>query len=67
LTNEYGTDPVLKCDVADANAGALTMISKRLEKGEQVDVRMAGGPAAGERLGGTPACSCPALTRNGPK
>jgi hypothetical protein len=40
VTDEYGTDPVLHRPGEDALAfGALTILSKRLERGEAVSVR----------------------------
>jgi hypothetical protein len=38
ITDEYGTDPTLRFKNTSININALTMISKRVEKGEPVDV-----------------------------
>lgn len=38
ITDEYGTDPTLRFKNTSINVNALTMISKRVEKGERVDV-----------------------------
>jgi hypothetical protein len=39
VTDEYGTDPTLRFENATAQINALTMISKRFENGEGVDLR----------------------------
>ena len=38
ITDEYGTDPTLRFKNTSININALTMISKRVERGEPVDV-----------------------------
>lgn len=38
VTDEYGTDPTLRFKNSSTNINALTMISKRVEKDEPVDV-----------------------------
>jgi hypothetical protein len=38
ITDEYGTDPTLRFENTSINFNALTMISKRVERGEKVDV-----------------------------
>ena len=38
ITDEYGTDPTLRYKETSVNINALTMISKRVEKDEPVDV-----------------------------
>jgi Domain of unknown function (DUF3806) len=38
ITDEYGTDPTLRYKNSSININALTMISKRVEKNEQVDL-----------------------------
>jgi hypothetical protein len=38
ITDEYGTDPTLRFKNTSVNINALTMISKRVEKDEPVDV-----------------------------
>ena len=38
ITDEYGTDPTLRFKNTSININALTMISKRIEKDERVDV-----------------------------
>ena len=38
ITDEYGTDPTLRFKNTSVNINALTMISKRVENGERVDV-----------------------------
>lgn len=38
VTDDYGTDPVLRYKETTLQIGALTMISKRVEDGEKVDV-----------------------------
>jgi hypothetical protein len=38
ITDEYGTDPTLRCRNTSININALTMISKRVEKDEPVDL-----------------------------
>jgi hypothetical protein len=38
ITDEYGTDPTLRFKNTTVNINALTMISKRVERDEQVDV-----------------------------
>jgi hypothetical protein len=38
VTDEYGTDPTLRFKNTSININALTMISKRVEKDEYVDV-----------------------------
>ena len=38
ITDEYGTDPTLRFKNSSVNINALTMISKRVEKDEPVDV-----------------------------
>lgn len=38
VTGEFGTDQVLKANGYDATIGALTMISKRIENGEEIQV-----------------------------
>jgi hypothetical protein len=38
ITDEYGTDPTLRFKNTSVNINALTMISKRVERGEHVDV-----------------------------
>lgn len=40
ITDEYGTDPTLRFKDTDINVNALTMISKRVEGHEPVDVRL---------------------------
>jgi uncharacterized protein DUF3806 len=39
VTDEYGTDPTLRFKDTTVQVNALTMISKRIEKGEEVDLR----------------------------
>jgi len=39
LTDEFGTDPTLRFKKTTVNVNALTMISKRVERGEHVDVQ----------------------------
>jgi len=38
VTDEYGTDPTLRYKMTTIQLNALTMISKRIERGEPVDV-----------------------------
>ncbi len=38
ITDEYGTDPTLRFKYTAINVNALTMISKRLERGERVNL-----------------------------
>lgn len=38
VTDEFGTDPTLRFKDTSIQIGALTMISKRVERGEKVDV-----------------------------
>lgn len=38
VTDEYGTDPVLRYGTAQIQVAALTMISKRVEDGEHIDL-----------------------------
>lgn len=38
MTDEYGTDPVLRYKDKPLNINALTMISKRVERGEVVNL-----------------------------
>lgn len=38
ITDEYGTDPTLRFKNTSININALTMISKRIEKDQRVDV-----------------------------
>lgn len=38
ITDEYGTDPTLRFKNTSININALTMISKRVERDEPVDV-----------------------------
>jgi hypothetical protein len=38
ITDEYGTDPTLRFKNTSTNINALTMISKRVERDEPVDV-----------------------------
>ncbi len=38
ITDEYGTDPTLRFENTNVNINALTMISKRVERDEPVDV-----------------------------
>jgi len=38
ITDEYGTDPTLRFKDTSINVNALTMISKRIERDEPVDV-----------------------------
>ena len=38
ITDEYGTDPTLRFKNTTININAVTMISKRVERGESVDV-----------------------------
>jgi len=38
VTDEYGTDPTLRFKKTTVQINALTMISKRVERGEHVDV-----------------------------
>ena len=38
VTDEYGTDPTLRFKKTTFQINALTMISKRVERDEQVDV-----------------------------
>jgi hypothetical protein len=38
ITDEYSTDPTLRFKNTTMNINALTMISKRVERGERVDV-----------------------------
>ena len=40
ITDEYGTDPTLRFRNTSVNINALTMISKRVESGEPVDVSL---------------------------
>jgi hypothetical protein len=40
ITDEYGTDPTLRFKNTTVQINALTMISKRIEKGETVDVTL---------------------------
>ena len=39
ITDEYGTDPTLKIPETHHNFNALTMISKRIERGETVNLK----------------------------
>lgn len=39
ITDEYGNDPTLRYENSAWNFNALTMISKRIERGEKVDVQ----------------------------
>jgi hypothetical protein len=39
VTDEYGTDPTLRYRLTTLHANALTMISKRVEKGEEMDIQ----------------------------
>lgn len=39
LTDEYGTDPTLRYRETSLHINALTMLSKRIEDGEVIDVR----------------------------
>jgi hypothetical protein len=39
VTDEYGTDPTLRFKGTTVQVNALTMISKRIEKDEAVDLR----------------------------
>ncbi len=39
VTDEYGTDPTLRYRQTTLEANALTMISKRVEKGEEMDLQ----------------------------
>jgi hypothetical protein len=39
VTDEYGTDPTLRYKTSIININALTMISKRVERGEKVNVQ----------------------------
>jgi hypothetical protein len=39
VTDEYGTDPTLRFKATSIQANALTMISKRIERGEKVNVQ----------------------------
>jgi hypothetical protein len=39
VTDEYGTDPTLRFKSTTVQINALTMLSKRIEKGETVDLR----------------------------
>ena len=39
VTDEYGTDPTLRLENTSWQVNALTMISKRIEKGEKVNLR----------------------------
>lgn len=38
ITDEYGTDPTLRYKQSAVNVNALTMISKRIERGERVSL-----------------------------
>ncbi|MGH9642473.1 MAG: DUF3806 domain-containing protein [Terriglobales bacterium] len=38
ITDEYGTDPTLRFKKTSININALTMLSKRVERGQPVDV-----------------------------
>ena len=38
ITDEYGTDPTLRFKNTSININALTMLSKRVERDEPVDV-----------------------------
>jgi hypothetical protein len=38
VTDEYGTDPTLRYKNSSIQINALTMISKRVERGEEVNV-----------------------------
>ena len=38
MADEYGTDPTLRFKKTTINVNALTMISKRVERDEHVDV-----------------------------
>lgn len=38
VTDEYGTDPTLRYKDSTIQVNPLTMISKRVERGEEVDV-----------------------------
>jgi len=38
VTDDYGTDPVLRYGTAQVQVAALTMISKRVEDGKEIDV-----------------------------
>ena len=38
ITDEYGTNPTLRFKNTSINVNALTMISKRVERDERVDV-----------------------------
>jgi len=38
ITDEYGTDPTLRYKKTSVNVNALTMISKRVERGERVSL-----------------------------
>ena len=38
VTDEYGTDPTLRYESTSLQVNAMTMISKRIEDGEAVDV-----------------------------
>ena len=40
ITDQYGTDPTLRFKNTSININALTMISKRVERDEQVDVSL---------------------------
>lgn len=40
ITDEYGTDPTLRFKNTSLNINALTMISKRVERGEPVDLSL---------------------------
>ena len=39
MTDEFGTDPTLRFKNSSININALTMISKRVERGEHVDLQ----------------------------
>ena len=39
ITDEFGTDPTLRFKNSSININALTMISKRVERGEHVDLQ----------------------------
>ncbi len=39
MTDEYGTDPTLRYEKSSLNINALTMISKRVERGDKLDVQ----------------------------
>ncbi len=39
VTDEYGTDPTLRFKNTSINVNALTMISKRVERGDSVDLK----------------------------